>query len=146
MKGLEYSISHLCEAESLGILQRFDTMFTPCLSTRVDIKSYSIKLSKYASWILCKHCSSVVGYIAYYHNIESSTNYITSICVLDTFRNYKIATHMLEYIIKEDSSSISTIKLECRKNNMSALQFYKKNGFAIAEDTGDNYIMVKLLK
>lgn len=146
MKDLVFAQTQLNEVDSLSVLSAFDLMFSPRLSTKIDISEYSKKLSKFASWILCKDADEIVGYIAFYQNIETGVDYIPSICVLDSYRNYHIASRMMAYMIEKAPLEINEIKLECRQNNISALGFYKKNGFEVVEENEDKYLMKKKIR
>lgn len=146
MAKFEYTQKKLDESEALNILHKFDSMFSPALSSKVDIDSYSKKLAKFANWVLCMNDSRIIGYIAFYQNTETGIDYIPSICVLDTFRHYHIATQMLSFMMEQAPTGIKEIQLECRKNNESALRFYSKNGFDVIGGDESKYLLSKHLK
>lgn len=133
------------EKESLEILTSFDSMFSPYLSTSVELPEYSKKLAQKANWILCVDNGKLVGYIAYYENRDKAFDYITSICVLDECKGKGIASRMLDYLIESDKEVISCIQLLCRKNNEKALRYYYKHGFVEEEDLDDKYLLKKVL-
>lgn len=142
MESLALIKTRLCLEDAFDVLHEFDCMFSPCLSTIVDIAEYARKLAQNAFWILCKKSEQLVGYIAFYRNIETGVDYITSICVLDVFKHYNVATKMLDYLTIDAPSAITAIKLECRKNNPAVL-FYLKRGFEIQEEGTEKYMMIK---
>ena len=146
MDNLVFKQERLNEKDTYDVLSRFDTMFSPSLSTKVDIASYSKKLSQNASWILCRHNNSIVGYIAYYQNTGTKIDYIPSVCVMDIYRSYHIASRMLSYMIGRAPLEIEEIKLECRKNNDAALHFYYKNGFQVISESDDMFLMSKIIR
>ena len=71
---------------------------------------------------------NIVGYLIYdviYDRCE-----IVNIYVMDEFRNRKIGTNMLKYLIdfgKRDN--LYNITLEVRKDNLCALKLYENMGF-----------------
>ncbi len=146
MKQFVYKQKKVDDVEALNILNRFDMMFSPSLSSKVNIESYSQKLSQYANWILCTNNEEIVGYIAFYRNMEKGVDYISSICVIDKYRNQHVAMKMLSFMISHAPVEIKDIKLECRKNNESALYFYEKNGFEVINGNETTYLMRKQLK
>lgn len=127
------------------LLMDFDSMFSPALSSFINIVSFANKLSKNAFFIIGRVEEEIVGYIAYYENCETKMDYIPSICVRDSFRSCGIASKMMDYLISQTPESIESMALEVRKNNYSAIRFYEHNGFSISEDRGEKFLMVKLL-
>ena len=135
--------SRLSESEALALLRVFDQYFHPCLSSRVNIEDFSKKLSKNADWILYEEDERTAGYIAFYSNIDAGIYYMTSYCEMPS--NHKILEMMVSYLISNAPSSIYEIRFRCRKDNIYDLEFYKRNGFEVDEDLGDNYILRKHL-
>jgi len=132
------------EVESL--LTDFDKMFSPALSSNVDIVSFSQKLAKYAFFILCKEKDEIAGYIAYYENEDTGVDYITSICVRDKYRSNGIATKMIDFLISNTLENIDSISLVVRRNNATALRFYTKTGFVVKEEKEYTLLMEKQIK
>ncbi len=125
------------------LLNDFDAMFSPALSSNVDINSFAEKLSENAFFILCKSEKEVVGYIAFYENCETKIAYIPSICVRKTYRSKGVASQMLKFLVSQSPKDINYIALEVRKNNNSAIRFYKRHGFVAKEDRGIKIFMTK---
>ena len=145
---IEFDIIHtkIDESKAYGILNQFDGCFSPILTSLIDIKAYAIKWSQFADWILCRRGEEIIGYIVFYENIESGICFITSICVSDSYRHYGVASGMLRFLIDSVSSSIKKINIECRKNNVSAIEFYKKVNFEVMAEKVGMYEMSLLLK
>lgn len=143
----EFDIIHtkIDESKAYGILNQFDVFFSPKLSSLIDIKAYAIKWSQFADWIFCRRGEETIGYVAFYENIESGVCFITSICVSDCYRHCGVAYRMLCFLIDNVSPSIKKINLECRKNNASAVEFYKKVNFEVVEEKKGMYKMSLLL-
>ena len=129
-----------------SLLGDFDTMFSPSLSSHIDLFAFAKKLAKNASFILCKKNEKLVGYIAFYENKDTKISYIPSICVKDSCRSSGIASQMMDYLISQSHPDINTIALEVRKNNNSAIRFYQKQGFVTKDDRGEKVLMNKTFK
>ena len=125
------TIEKLSQQQSFELLSVFDKMFSPQLSSMIDLLTYSEKLAKYANFVLCRKDNLIIGYIAYYNNIKLEQYYITSICVSDNYRSIGVATKMLCFLEKNAPLYIKTISLEVRKDNFSAYSFYSKMGFIV---------------
>ena len=72
---------------------------------------------------------------------------IINIIVKEEYRNKKIATSMIDYLISEFSDSIKTLTLEVATDNEKAINLYKKFGLEIIStrknyyDNKDAYLM-----
>jgi Acetyltransferases len=80
----------------------------------------------YSNYIGYFSDDEVLGYIEYlliYDRIE-----ISNIFVKEEYRNRKIATNMLKYLI-DLSKGLVNITLEVNKNNIYAIKLYKNLGF-----------------
>ena len=133
----------LTKKEVQEILQESNEVFTPALTcTGIDILSYSEKLSKFANFIVCKEHSDIVAYIAFYRNDEIGQLYIPLICVLPKYQHKGLATKMFKYLKVKYRLQYRTIALEVLKQNDKAYEFYVKQGFMIAEDRKDKFLML----
>jgi ribosomal-protein-alanine N-acetyltransferase len=99
--------------------------------------------SKYFIYMEKSNIISFVNYYDLYDRFE-----IVNIEVLEEFRNNKIASKMMEHLIKiGEDKNIVNITLEVRIDNINALRLYRKYGFkevAIREkyyDGIDAYLM-----
>lgn len=115
----------------------------PPLSSEVDLKSYSLKLSLHAKFILYKNDNDSVGYTAFYLNDAVSQIYIPLICVFTEHQHEGIGSRMIELLEDEYKGRYETIVLEVVKENTKAYNFYIKQGFKILEDRGKKFLMVK---
>jgi ribosomal protein S18 acetylase RimI-like enzyme len=127
------------------LLDDFDIMFSPTLSSHIDLLAFAEKLAPNALFILCRSSEEIVGYIAFYENRDTRVCYIPSVCVKDTYRSNGIASRMMDYLVTQSHADINTISLEVRKNNDSAIRFYRKQNFVVTEDRGDKLLMNKYL-
>lgn len=135
--------TRLSESEALALLREFDQYFNPCLSSRVNIEDFSKKLSQNADWILYEEDERTAGYIAFYRNTDAGIYYMTSYCEIPS--NHNVLERMLSNLIGNAPPTIYEIRFRCRKDNIYDLEFYKRNGFEVNEDIGDNYLLRKRL-
>ncbi len=136
--------TQLPQATIYNILQDVQSRFTPPLSQSVDIKLYSIKLSKYAQFLLFKDGETLAGFTAYYRNSDAKQIYITSICVTEAYERKGIGSEMLDFL-QQNHKNFESIALEVNKQNTTAKAFYDKHGFLQQEDRGKKLLMVKSL-
>lgn len=135
-----------CEKSLIdNIIQDCDTAFETPIKLRND---YNVLLDKLTSnaCVLYAYRENILGYIAFYANRPEEA-YISLIAIKPEYQGDGIGSYLLkvsEIIIKE--RGISKIKLEVRKNNKSAIGFYKHLGFNIISDASDeSYYMEKKL-
>lgn len=99
------------------------------LDNTLELKEFNVEeknpFTKYIAYYIDK---KIVGYLVYlliYDRVE-----IDYIFVKDEYRNRKIASNMLEYLIDIlKKQNILNITLEVRENNESAIKLYTKYGF-----------------
>ncbi len=112
---------------------------------RSDLQSNPF--TKYIVYIINNEVVAFTNYLMIYEKIE-----IVDIVVKEEFRQQKIASKMLTYIIDEGiKNRCENITLEVDKNNIKAINLYYKFGFkqvAIREqyyDNNDGLLMEKKL-
>lgn len=113
-----------------------------------NIFNFDIKTTTYSKIIGYEMDNKIIGFLVYdliYERCE-----IEYIAVLNEYRNKKIASQLLEYVINDcKNNNIINISLEVNVNNISAINLYKKFDFkieAIREkyfNNDDAYLMVK---
>ena len=93
-----------------------------------DLKDFKLinKDNPYSNYIGYFYDDEIVGYIEYlniYDRIE-----ISNIFVKDDYRNRKIGTNMLKYLI-DISKGFINITLEVKEDNIYAIKLYENLGF-----------------
>ena len=74
--------------------------------------------------------SNIIGFVNYFDIYDRYE--IVNIFVTETYRNKKIDTKMLEHLIKlGEKQNIKNITLEVKKDNIVAINLYKKYNFEI---------------
>ena len=72
---------------------------------------------------------------------------LLSICVMDTYRGKGISVELVkQFESRVINAGRSDLMLAVYQDNVRAIAFYKKMGYAIACDDGDEYKMYKKLK
>ena len=112
-----------------------------------SIKKIDVPFKKYIGFEIDDEIISFLNYSLIYERIE-----IEYIYTLEKYRNKNIASKLLEYHIDLGiSNNCTNITLEVRKSNISAINFYKKNGFKSVSirkkyyDTEDGILMLREL-
>ena len=130
--------THLCLCNSL---------FTPALSTVVDIKEYSKKLSTKATRFEYWNSNNLVGLIAAYENYESSFLYITNVSIIPAFQGKGLARKLLsECIALSRRCGFNNILLEVNKKNLGAINLYVSFGFSYESEKNNLQTMNLILK
>jgi len=109
-------IKELVEISTINsFLGKFDTCIT----------SLDAPFKKYIGYEIDDKIVSFLNYSLIYDRIE-----IEYIYTNDNYRNQNIASKLVEYLVNiGEINKCSNITLEVRKSNISAIKFYKKNGF-----------------
>ena len=91
--------------------------------------------------ITCKEDQLPVGDI----KEPQSGAYIMTITVFERYRRYGIASQLLQEAINDccKAKSIDYIFLDVQENNESALEFYKKHGFAVSHKRENYYTNIE---
>lgn len=107
-----------------------DTAFPEKIRSRDD---YNILISKInaAADFLVAYNKNILGYAAIYaNNISMQTAYITLIAVRPEFQNEHVGKSLLlECLNIANIRGMQKLRLEVLDNNLTAIRFYKKNGF-----------------
>ncbi len=91
-----------------------------------------------ATYLVACDEGKVVGYIGYWKVIDEG--HITNIAVLPEYRRRKIASTLLEGIIRTaNASGLCLLTLEVRKSNMPAQRLYERFGFEVLGERKDYY-------
>lgn len=99
----------------------------------------------YTHVLVAERNSNVIGYIMFTKIYETID--IISIVVAENYRNKKIASSLIDYMISEYQDSLKLITLEVNTDNIAALKLYEKFGFEIIAtrekyfNNKDSYLM-----
>lgn len=134
---------HLMQEDVFALLSYFDESFDIPLHEGLNFAEYSIKLSRFAHFVLAYDQDVLIGFIAYYLNEEGSFAYVPFTAVRPEWWRKGVGHLMFSCLYDYISGKYSCIKLEVLKTNISARGFYKKEGFDISEDRNEKLLMSK---
>ena len=126
----------------LRILNEFDEVFSPSISEKVDnISDYASKLSENA-YVYVAYGTQNLGFVTLYANdYESKIAYISFIGVKKEAQNMKIGKKLLKDCFEKSAKlGMKHIKLEVQKENLNAIEFYKRNGFAYLNEASSKSV------
>ncbi len=87
-----------------------------------------LKQNIFSKYFIYMEKSNIIGFVNYYDLYDRFE--IVNIEVLEEFRNKKIASNMMDHLIKiGQEKKIINITLEVRIDNIYALRLYRKYGF-----------------
>ncbi|RID99992.1 GNAT family N-acetyltransferase [Simplicispira hankyongi] len=110
--------------------------------------AYLEKLSCEAELITHQDPNGILGFVFFYCNAQDKiASYITLIGTSIEARGKGVGYALLNQVLFiSKQRGFSVCQLEVRKNNIQALKFYQKIGFASIEDRGEKYLMSIQLK
>lgn len=135
----------LTRADILLLLSKMSGEFTPPLAQSLDIERYADKLYDHANIVTCKVDGETEGFAAYYKNDNLRQLYIPLICVSSKCRHLGFGRKMLSEMARHCGDFYTSMGLEVRKDNGNAYGFYVRQGFTIAKEHGDKWLMTKRL-
>lgn len=125
--------------------ERRTNFIAPPLSAEVDLDNYSVKLSHFASFLVCTDRDCIQGYLAFYLNKELEQLYIPLLCVKKEYQSMGVGSHLIAMLTQKYGSTYYSVGLEVAKKNIRAYRFYQNCGFRIVEDCGHKLLMKKSL-
>jgi len=139
---ITYSTGKASEKDILKHLQACNDAFVPPLSSRVDLETYSRKLSEKAVTFEAWAEGRLMGLIAAYFNNDEKQAFITSVSVVSSYKQHGVASTLLAHC-KEHAQQghFSEIRLEVNKDNVPAVRFYTKYQFAQTHIANDVWTM-----
>lgn len=137
------------EKEIFQLLLYFNDSFNPSLTERgIDLEAYSKKLSVSSICIGAYYSNECVGFTSFYANdFENLVSYLTLILVDDKYSGKKIGQLLLDKFFEVPiDRKMKKAKLKVYEDNLTAINFYKKNGFEFSEKSLNDFLyMIKNL-
>lgn len=129
-------------------LEVADFYFFPPLSTRVDISTYSKKLSENALNIFICNPEEDIAHAAVYVNDEVEfIAFLSTICVLPNFQGQGYASKLLNLCIEHArQKGMHFFDLEVDINNKDAILFYRRKEFEISSVMSSQKRMIMQFK
>jgi ribosomal-protein-alanine N-acetyltransferase len=142
---IDYKFNSSTQAHILRHLEACKNDFIPSLEKTVNIEEYSFKIRSHAETIEAWNINQLIGLIAIYLNDEKSkTGFITNVSVEGQYKGKKIASTLINNCFDlSRKNKFDYIKLEVGRDNIPAVNLYKKYGFSEIEKKGQSLIMLK---
>lgn len=140
------SIDTLPQSVVLELITALDAELAYRLTQSVDLSDYSIKLSKYARFVVARSEDKIVGLIAFYENHNARELYVPYVCTSVNHRKQGVANTLLNKLIEYSDSMSYNVALEVFKTNHAAVSLYNKFGFEICSDSESKYQMKRFIK
>jgi ribosomal protein S18 acetylase RimI-like enzyme len=144
---IEIRIGQLSQKDIQEYLEENSSAFVPALFGRIDIKEFSMKIYEKAIHFYAFDNGIVVGFLAaYFNHPQKEFGYITTFSTLPNFQNQGIASKILEQVmIFAKINSFKSLQLEVHKDNIKAINFYKKRNFNLKEVKEKSYLLEVLI-
>ena len=130
--------------EDKEIIEKVEVTFPTFFSKNSIFESF--KQNAFTKYFIYMEKSNIIGIVNYYDLYDRFE--LAYIEVLEEYRNNKIGSKLMEYLIKiGNNKSINNITLEVNINNKYAIELYKKYDFQIVAtrksyyDGVDGYLM-----
>lgn len=117
------------------------------LIEHVNIGEYSKKIAKYANVYILKEEVTCGMEAVYMNDQEHGTAYVTLFGISEAYRGKHLGSRLFDYCVREAAAcGMKELKLEVRKDNDAALEFYLRKGLKILGDSGnERYLMGKTI-
>ena len=137
------NIPSLSQKEISAFLNKVNYLFIPSLSSRLDINEYSQQLSEKATHFTVYKGNKLLAFLAcYFNNQQTKIGYITTLSTLAEYKGIGLGSQLIDEVIKYGkANNFKEIKLEVHKDNLVALNFYKRKGFFVVAQKLSNYLM-----
>jgi GNAT superfamily N-acetyltransferase len=127
-------------------LRECDVRFSPCLSSRVDIGDYALKLASFADRFEAWQDERLVGLVAaYLDNIEACSGFISSVSVTDDFEGAGLAAQLMQKCIQlAPGKGCKALQLEVGEGDQRTQSFYLRHGFALSGEGRTGFLRMNL--
>lgn len=108
-----------------------------------DSDNYLNKITKKAELLMHNSAGECLGFVFFYCNDPGKFfSYITLIMVAHNSRKMGIGSALVQYVLNQTAQrGFKVCRLEVRKENAIAFDFYQTMGFLKIEDRIDSYLM-----
>lgn len=108
-----------------------------------DGDKYLDKITEKAELLMHNSASNCLGFVFFYCNDpDKILSYITLIMVAESSRKMGIGAALVQYVLNQTAQrGFKICRLEVRKENAAAVNFYKKMGFHQIENRTHSFLM-----
>jgi len=128
---IDYKIKTVTEKEIFDHLFECKDNFIPSLDKTVDIKDYSKKIFESAITFESWEKNRLIGLVAgYFNDYKNQKGFITNVSVSRNYQGKGIAIKLMK-MCKDYAAkyNFNEIRLEVKKNNVTAIKLYQRLGF-----------------
>ena len=131
MIDIRFSMQKSTESNIYNYLLYVDNDFIPKLSDKIDLNSFSNKISNNTIRFEAWHIDKLIGLVsAYFNDYESKTGYINHVGVFKEYRGSGISDTLITNTINYGiDRGFKDLKLEVSKDNIVAIKLYSKHNF-----------------
>lgn len=113
--------------KDLELINKLENTFSTIFSSK-NIIINEFKGNIFTKYFIYLEKSNIIGFVNYYDMYERFE--IANIYVLPEYRNKKIGSKLIEYVIKlGESQNIENITLEVKEDNVYAIRLYRNYNF-----------------
>ncbi len=130
-------------------INRLGNLLSPNFSKTTHLEE--LKEDKYTKVLIYEEDEIIKGFLIY-TELEETVD-ILDIIVKEEYRRHNIASCLIDSMMSDIKESVKLITLEVRKENIPAIELYKKFGFEIVttrknyyQDQEDAYLMGRRLE
>ena len=129
-------------------LELIDDSFSPSLSDRINLDVFAEKLIKHGEIISIVENDDVLAGIGFYANDQNEYQaYVTFISVNKQYRRLGYADKLInEAMVVAKEKKMKKMALSVKKDNIGAVNLYKKHGFIVKGQERGRLNMTKELK
>lgn len=137
--GIAFASGRSREGDILAHLQRCDTMFSPPLSGRVDLRAYAAKLAERAARFEAWHDATLVGLVAVYcDGPDGGEAFVSSVSVDPSFQRNGVARQLLQMAADHVRRlGFNALALEVDRRAAPAIRLYETLGFRACAEGHD---------
>jgi GNAT superfamily N-acetyltransferase len=131
MIDIKFTIQKSTESNVYNHLSYIDNDFVPRLSNKIDLNSFSKKISNNTIRFEAWHVDKLIALVsAYFNNYEAKTGYINHVGVCKEYRGLGISDTLITNAINYGiDRGFKDLKLEVSKDNLAAVKLYRKYNF-----------------
>lgn len=134
--------------EVIEFLSEIHNIFYVSLNKKIEIPNYVSKVYNKGKIIAAIIEKEIIGVLlGYCNNIKNEIAYLSTIGVCDKCQGIGVGTKLLrKFTMISRNNNMNQIALHTHKNNISAIEFYNKNGFIQKNDPEKRKNEVYLVK
>lgn len=143
-ESIKFTYNKADDQNILNHLKNVENLFTPRLSSYVDLISYSNKLFNKAQRIELWDKDCLIGLVAFYINVDAI--FISNVSLDKNYQKYGYGKSMMNELFSfSKSNNIYRIELEVKESNKVALNFYTNLGFIFKKRVDDQMQLLLIL-